>query len=344
MKKLKIEKLNKSFGNNHVLKDISFEVHEGETLAILGPSGCGKSTLLNLIAGLENLDSGRVLWNGQDLAEVPVYKRGFGLMFQDYALFPHMNVNNNVAFGLEMEKLPEAEINEKVRSALDLVSLEGFGERDIKQLSGGEQQRVALARSIVPQPRLLMLDEPLGSLDRALRERLLKDLAKILCSTSQTAIYVTHDQEEAFTIADRVVVLNDGRIAQIGTPSQIYNQPASLFVARFLGMKNIFSVEIIDGEIELPIGKIKIDKNYSGTVHALIRPETFSLSPDHKNKVSGKLVSAQFMGELTKIEIAIKEEIISINLISTDILPGTGETVTLYYDPYKSIQIFNSNQ
>jgi ABC-type Fe3+/spermidine/putrescine transport system ATPase subunit len=174
-----------------------------------------------------------------------------------------------------------------------------------------------------------------------LRERLLNDLAKILHSTSQTAIYVTHDQEEAFTIADRVVVMNDGRIVQIGTPIEIYNQPTSLFVAKFLGMKNIFSVEVIDGEIELPIGKIKVDKKYSGTVHALIRPETFSLAPDHKSKVSGKLVSVQFMGELTKIEIAIKEEIISINLISTDILPETGETVTLYYDPYDLVKIID---
>jgi ABC-type Fe3+/spermidine/putrescine transport system ATPase subunit len=341
MKKIKIENVNKSFGTNHVLKDISFEGKEGEILAILGPSGCGKSTLLNLIAGLENLDSGRVLWNEHDLAEVPVYKRGFGLMFQDYALFPHMNVNKNVAFGLEMEKLPEVEINEKVRSALDLVSLEGFGERDVNQLSGGEQQRVALARSIVPQPRLLMLDEPLGSLDRALRERLLKDLKKILRSTSQTAIYVTHDQEEAFTIADRVVVMNEGRIVQIGTPIEIYNQPASLFVARFLGMKNIFSVDVINGEIMLPIGKIKVDKKYSGIIHALIRPETFSLAPDHKSSVSGKLVSNQFMGELTKIEIVIKKETISITLISTDILPEIGETVTLYYDPYGSVQIID---
>jgi len=341
MKKLQIEQVNKNFGGNKVLDGISFDVLDGEILVILGPSGCGKSTLLNIISGLEPLDSGKVSWNNQALSGIPPYKRNFGLMFQDYALFPHMNVKNNIAFGLEMSNLPESEIIAKVESVLKLVGLEGFGERDVNELSGGEQQRVALARSIVPEPKLLMLDEPLGSLDRALRERLLKDLTKILRSTKQTTIYVTHDQEEAYSLADRVVVMNEGKVVQIGTPSQIYNQPANVFVARFVGLKNIYDVEVVNGEIELPIGKVSVDEKYKGHVNALIRPDTFSLRPDYKNMVTGKLFGVQFKGEVTKIEIAVGEHTMSVNLMSSDQLPETGSDLTLYYDPNRSIQIID---
>ena len=341
MKKLIIEQVSKKFGDNQVLNNVSFGVDEGEILAILGPSGCGKSTLLNIISGLEPLDSGQISWGGQNLSLIPPYKRNFGLMFQDYALFPHMNVKNNVAFGLEMMKLPESEINQKVESVLELVGLEGFGERDVNELSGGEQQRVALARSIVPEPKLLMLDEPLGSLDRALRERLLKDLTKILRSTSQTTVYVTHDQEEAYSLADTVVVMNKGRIIQIGTPNQIFNQPDNVFVARFVGLKNIYKVEVANGKIDLPIGRVSVDKKHKGYVNALIRPDTFSLMPGHDNKVTGKLVGIQFKGEVTKIEIAVGGQTISINLMSVNQLPELGADLTLYYDLKKSIQIID---
>jgi len=341
MKKLIIEQVSKKFGDNQVLNNVSFGVDEGEILAILGPSGCGKSTLLNIISGLEPLDSGQISWGGQNLSLIPPYKRNFGLMFQDYALFPHMNVKNNVAFGLEMMKLPESEINQKVESVLELVGLEGFGERDVNELSGGEQQRVALARSIVPEPKLLMLDEPLGSLDRALRERLLKDLTKILRSTSQTTVYVTHDQEEAYSLADTVVVMNKGRIIQIGTPNQIFNQPDNVFVARFVGLKNIYKVEVANGKIDLPIGRVSVDKKHKGYVNALIRPDTFSLMPVHDNKVTGKLVGIQFKGEVTKIEIAVGGQTISINLMSVNQLPELGADLTLYYDLKKSIQIID---
>jgi ABC-type Fe3+/spermidine/putrescine transport system ATPase subunit len=253
-----------------------------------------------------------------------------------------MNVHNNIAFGLEMLNLSKEEVTNKVESILKLMGLEGFDKRDVNELSGGEQQRVALARSIVPGPDLLMLDEPLGSLDRALRERLLKDLTKILRSASQTTIYVTHDQEEAFSIADRIVVMNKGKVAQIGAPAQIFNYPANVFVARFIGLKNIYRIEVVDNFIDLPVGKVSVDQSCKGIVNALIRPDGFSLKPDHENKFNGKLIGVQFKGEVTKIEIAVGEQVVSADFMSADQLPKIGADFTLYYDPIKSVQIIDS--
>src|SRR5512136_2275132 len=236
---LTVSHLRKSFDNAPLLRDVSFDVASSEIVCLLCPSGCGKTTLLNIIAGLELADSGQVLVEGQDISGVPVHRRGFGLMFQDLALFPHKNVRDNVAFGLRMAGLDLQAIDARVSEVLELVGLAGFEQRDVNQLSGGEQQRVALARSLAPRPRLLMLDEPLTSLDRTLRERLMNELRDILTRVGQTAIYVTHDQQEAFALADRVVILNAGRVAQIGTPLQVYGHPADAFVAHFLGLTNL---------------------------------------------------------------------------------------------------------
>jgi ABC-type Fe3+/spermidine/putrescine transport system ATPase subunit len=215
---LLVKDVHKSFGQTRALAGVSFDIQPGETLALLGPSGCGKSTLLNVIAGLETPDHGEVHWDGMPLAGMPAHKRGFGLMFQDYALFPHLSVARNVAFGLEVAKQERQAIESRVDEMLALVGLEDYAQREPDTLSGGEQQRVALARALAPGPRLLMLDEPLGALDRALREDLLKELRYILQQIHQTALYVTHDQEEAFSIADRVAVMRLGRTEQVGTP------------------------------------------------------------------------------------------------------------------------------
>ena len=236
---LQVSHIHKSFDGAPLLRDVSFDVAPSEIVCLLGPSGCGKTTLLNIIAGLEQAESGQVLVEGQDISGVPVHRRGFGLMFQDLALFPHKNVRDNVAFGLRMAGLAPQAIDARVSEVLELVGLAGFEQRDVNQLSGGEQQRVALARSLAPRPRLLMLDEPLSSLDRTLRERLMNELRDILTRVGQTAIYVTHDQQEAFALADRVVILNAGRVAQIGTPQEVYRAPADAFVARFLGLTNL---------------------------------------------------------------------------------------------------------
>ncbi len=233
---LTLTNLHKSYDGKPLLKGISLTVHAGETLSLLGPSGSGKSTLLRIISGLEVADAGDVLWDGQSLADVPSHLRNFGLIFQDYALFPHLNVFQNVAFGLKMQKMPKDEIQTRVTESLKQVHLTGFESRRVTELSGGEQQRVALARALAPRPRLLMFDEPLGALDRRLKEYLLVEIKEILQTSGVPAIYVTHDQAEAFALAQRVVLLNDGEIVQSGSPTEIVAHPASAWVAEFLGV------------------------------------------------------------------------------------------------------------
>ncbi|MBI5876948.1 MAG: ABC transporter ATP-binding protein [Chloroflexi bacterium] len=236
---LDIRRLNKSFGSRPVLHDIDLSIAAGEIVCLLGPSGSGKTTLLRLIAGLERADEGVITFDGRDLAPVAVHERGFGLMFQDLALFPHRDVFDNVAFGLRMANQPRAAVETRVRESLALVGLGAFAKRDVNLLSGGEQQRVALARALAPRPRLLMFDEPLGALDRLLREQLIVDIRAILKQTATTAVYVTHDQAEAMAISDRIAILNDGRVAQFGTPEELYHHPADEFVARFLDLGTV---------------------------------------------------------------------------------------------------------
>ena len=238
---LEIDGVVKSFGTAAALTGIHLAIERGTTMALLGPSGSGKSTLLRVVAGLEDPDLGEVRLEGRSLAGVPVSARGFGLMFQDLVLFPHLNVADNISFGLRMHRWPEDAARERVRELGELVQIDRLLDRGVDELSGGEQQRVALARSLAPKPSLLMLDEPLGSLDRTLRDDLIEEVRQILCKESVTALYVTHDQEEAFAIADRVAVMNDGRIAQEGRPGEVYFAPASSFVGKFLGHRNLFS-------------------------------------------------------------------------------------------------------
>ncbi|PKO21192.1 MAG: iron ABC transporter ATP-binding protein [Chloroflexi bacterium HGW-Chloroflexi-1] len=252
---LQVTHISKSYPGLPVLHDVSFTADEGEIVCLLGPSGCGKTTLLCIVAGLESPDAGRVVFAGEDLAGVPAHRRNFGLMFQDYALFPHRDVTANVAFGLRMQGRPAGEIAGRVREMLALVALAGYETRRVTDLSGGEQQRVALARSLAPGPRLLMLDEPLGALDRALSEQLMNELRIILKRVGVTALYVTHDQEEAFAIADRVLIMRarlemgeGGHIEQAGTPQAVYRHPATPYVAQFLGFRNLLEGVVIGAE------------------------------------------------------------------------------------------------
>jgi thiamine transport system ATP-binding protein len=217
------------------VSDVSLSVADGEVVALLGPSGCGKSTLLRTIAGLEKPSSGSVRWDSADLAGVPVHRREFGLVFQDGQLFPHRSVAGNVAFGLRMHRVDREEREKRVLSLLELVGLEGYADRRVTQLSGGEQQRVALARALAPSPRLLLLDEPLSALDRALREQLAVDLARLLREAATTALVVTHDHDEAFTLADRVAIMSRGRIVQVGPPAEVWSSPVDVETAKFLG-------------------------------------------------------------------------------------------------------------
>ncbi|MEB2333117.1 MAG: ABC transporter ATP-binding protein [Anaerolineaceae bacterium] len=242
---LALTSIAKSYGDKPLLQNISFTLGEGETVCLLGASGSGKSTLLRMIAGLETPDLGTIFFDDFDLASTPPHLRDFGLVFQDYALFPHLSVKDNVAFGLKIRRVGQAEISERTANSLKLVNLEGFEQRNVNDLSGGEQQRVALARALTIRPRLLMFDEPLGALDKTLREGLLNELRSILRRTKIPAIYVTHDQEEAFAIADRVLILHEGSIICEGTPAEVWANPKSAYVAKFLGLGNV-----IDGVVK----------------------------------------------------------------------------------------------
>ncbi len=258
---LELHAMSKRYAGTPLLEAINLTLEQGELACLLGPSGSGKTTLLRLIAGLEAPDAGRILLDGADITDVPAHRRGIGLMFQDYALFPHKNVMQNIAYGLELQGLRGAALRARVEEMLALVGLEGFAQRDVLSLSGGERQRVALARSLAPRPRLLLLDEPLGALDRTLRERLLDELRAILRRVQVTAITVTHDQEEAFALADHVFILHAGHIVQHGAPDGLYTQPANAWVARFLGLNNLYPATVISDappEVSCSLGRLRL--------------------------------------------------------------------------------------
>ncbi|HLF27471.1 MAG TPA: ATP-binding cassette domain-containing protein [Anaerolineae bacterium] len=334
---LQASHIHKSFDGTPVLRDVSFDVDAGAIVCLLGPSGCGKTTLLRVVAGLETPDAGVVTFAGRDLAHAPIHERGFGLMFQDFALFPHKNVWENVIFGLRMQNLPRDQIEEQAHAALELVGLTGFEARDVNELSGGEKQRVALARSLAPRPRLLMLDEPLGSLDRKLREELLHELRRILKRAGLTSIYVTHDQQEAFAIADRVAIMNAGRIEQIGAPQDVYRQPASEWVARFLGLSNLLpGIARADATIETPIGLLRIEASEAANeqVMVLIRPDAARRADGAQpNTVEGTLIEQSFRGGHTRALVRVGEVDLTLEFSASTELPEAGQRIRLALKP-----------
>jgi thiamine transport system ATP-binding protein len=268
---LAVDALSVRYGNFVALDAVDLTVADGEIVSVLGPSGSGKSTLLRAVAGLVPEAHGRVSWDGHDLAGVATHRREFGLMFQDHALFPHRDVLGNVTFGLRMHRVARPEIDERARVALDRVGLAGFEHRSVADLSGGEQQRVALARALAPEPRLLMLDEPFGALDRALRERLVGELRTLFTALGLSVLFVTHDHDEAFALADRVVVMHEGRVAQVGTPSEVWRRPAGAFVARFLG----WNVTDAFGDATRAIRPEALHVTGHGTVTGIVSARTF---------------------------------------------------------------------
>jgi len=314
---LELKHIEKNYNRLPLLEDVSFSVGKDETVCILGPSGGGKSTLLRIIAGLEEPAAGQVFWNGMEISKVPPHLREFGLMFQDYALFPHLNVFDNIAFGLHMHHLAEEEINRRVEEALEIVSLHQIADRSVTDLSGGEKQRVAFARALAPKPNLLMLDEPMGSLDRALRDQLIKELHMLISKMDIPVIYVTHDQEEAFSIADRILILNEGRIVQSGSPQYIYTHPEDLWVASFFGLNNRLEGKIcsVDPVIaETAIGKITFSCgkeifSAGDAVDLVILPTAISIEENNKglNYFKGRIIDNIFKGNNFVIRVGIQE-------------------------------------
>ena len=314
---LELKHIEKNYNQLPLLKDVSFSVGKDETVCILGPSGGGKSTLLRIIAGLEKQAAGQVLWDGREISTAPPHLRKFGLMFQDYALFPHLNVFDNIAFGLRMHHIAEDEISRRVDEALEMVSLRQIANRSVIDLSGGEKQRVAFARALAPKPNLLMLDEPMGSLDRALRDQLIKELHMLISKMDIPVIYVTHDQEEAFTIADRILILNEGRIVQYGSPQDIYTHPEDLWVASFFGLNNrlegkICSIdpivaETVIGKITFSCGKRKF--SIGEAVDLVILPTAINMKEnnDDLNYFKGQITENIFKGNSYTIRVEIRE-------------------------------------
>ena len=320
---LEVSALTVRFGGLTAVDGVELGVRPGEVVCLLGPSGCGKSTLLRAVAGLEVAAEGQVRWDGADLARVPPHRRRFGLMFQDYALFPHLDVAANVGFGLRMQGWGAAEVAGRVADVLDLVGMGGAGARSVGALSGGEQQRVALARALAPRPRLLLLDEPLGALDRALRERLLVELAALLDELGTTALHVTHDQEEAFTIGDRVAVMQEGRIVQVGTPAEVWRAPGSPFVARFLGFHVIEAVAS-GGRVEGPFGALPAPGRPDGPVHVVLRSDALRLAPT--GALQGEVVTTSFRGDHVVARVRTAVGVLDVDVDAPD-APGTRAVV-----------------
>ena len=303
------EKLVKRFDETLAVDEVSLAIGKGEIFALLGSSGCGKSTLLRLLAGFEKPTSGRILLGGQDIAKFPPYERPMNMMFQSYALFPHLDVWENVAFGLKREGLPKAEIKQRVGEMLDLVQLDGFAKRKPHQLSGGQQQRVALARCLAKRPTLLLLDEPLGALDKKLREQTQFELVNIIEQVDVTCVMVTHDQEEAMTMAHRLAVMSRGRVLQVGTPEEVYEHPANRFVADFIGNVNLFEGRLSVDESDrcaalTDIGEVHVGHGVSGPLNMrvtiAVRPEKIQISKqrpaaDH-NVFTGKVKDIAYFG------------------------------------------------
>lgn len=332
---IRLKDINVAFDGETILNNISLDIKDKEFVTFLGPSGCGKTTTLRIIGGFLNPDSGIVEFEGKKINNVPPYKRNVNTVFQRYALFPHLNVYENIAFGLRVKKMPEKEIEKRVEEMLELVNLRGFEKRNINRLSGGQQQRVAIARALVNRPKVLLLDEPLGALDLKLRKEMQTELKAIQQRLEITFIYVTHDQEEALTMSDTVVVMNKGDIQQIGTPVDIYNEPVNAFVADFIGESNILDgimrrdllVEICGREFEC------VDKGFGENVpvDVVIRPEDIKLIDVNDAKITGVVESVTFKG--VHYEMVIEAYDYSWLVHSTK-AAELGSAVGITFDPY----------
>lgn len=312
---VRMEHLRRVFAGVVALDELSLTLAPGELVALLGPSGCGKTTAMRLVAGLDEATSGKVLFDGQDMTHLGANRRNVGMVFQAYSLFPHMSAIDNVSFGLRMRRVNDAERRRRSGEMLELVGLSGFADRYAHQLSGGQQQRVALARALAIQPRVLLLDEPLSALDARVRARLRDEIRRVQLEVGTTTLFVTHDQEEALAIADRVGVMNKGRLEQLGTPTDIYSRPATPFVAEFVGLTNRIPGEVKSGEVvvrgvSLPL--VKSDTP-TGSAVALIRPEAISVATDGETSpgpLVGTVIAVAFLGATSRVTVDLGDQIV----------------------------------
>ncbi|MCS3431728.1 putrescine transport system ATP-binding protein [Klebsiella sp. BIGb0407] len=349
---LEIRNLTKSFDGQHAVDDVNLTIYKGEIFALLGASGCGKSTLLRMLAGFESPTQGQILLDGQDLSHVPPYQRPINMMFQSYALFPHMTVEQNIAFGLKQDKLPKAEIASRVAEMLTLVHMQEYAKRKPHQLSGGQRQRVALARSLAKRPKLLLLDEPMGALDKKLRDRMQLEVIDILERVGATCVMVTHDQEEAMTMAGRIAIMNRGKFVQIGEPEEIYEHPTTRFSAEFIGSVNVFEGLLRESQsdeliIDCPglVYPLKVESDVSVLdgvpVYVALRPEKVMLCEeapaDGFNFAVGEVVHIAYLGDLSIYHVRLRSgQMISAQLQNghrfRNGMPTWGDEVSLCWD------------
>lgn len=335
MANLRFENLSKKFGNVNAVQAMSLEINNGELVCLLGPSGCGKSTALRMVAGFETPSSGDILMNERSIITSPSNKRPTAMVFQKYTLWPHMNVFKNVAFGLQLRKLSSSDISKKVSEALDMVGLDGYAKRLPAQLSGGQQQRVAIARALVLEPKILLLDEPFSSLDAHLRVHLREELKRIQRNLGITTLFVTHDQEEALSLADRIAVMNSGKLEQFAKPSQLYAQPSSLFVAGFIGVMNMLSAKLEAGKVILAGQSFPAPKNLAaGDITIALRPEDVTIGNTSQSHWTAKVEQVMDLGPYQTVILKLEGVPPLKVMVSKSIVVKEDETVSLSLNRY----------
>ncbi|QNP20240.1 ferric ABC transporter ATP-binding protein [Providencia rettgeri] len=334
---VELKNVTKRFGNNTVIDDLSLSIPQGSMVTLLGPSGCGKTTVLRLVAGLEKPTEGRMFIDGEDVTDRSIQQRDICMVFQSYALFPHMSLGDNVGYGLKMLGLPKAEIKKRVDEALELVNLAGFADRFVDQISGGQQQRVALARALILKPKVLLFDEPLSNLDANLRRSMREKIRELQQQFNITSLYVTHDQSEAFAVSDMVLVMNKGKIMQLGSPQELYRQPASKFMASFMGDANIFpatlsadSVDIFNYRLPRP-EQFVTDKT---AVTVGVRPEAITLSLQGEDSQRCTVTHVAYMGPQYEVTVDWHGQSMLLQINATQLQPSVGENLYLQIHPY----------
>lgn len=334
---VELKNVTKRFGTNTVIEDLSLSIPQGSMVTLLGPSGCGKTTVLRLVAGLEKPTEGRMFIDGEDVTDRSIQQRDICMVFQSYALFPHMSLGDNVGYGLKMLGLPKAEIKQRVEEALELVDLAGFSARFVDQISGGQQQRVALARALILKPKVLLFDEPLSNLDANLRRSMREKIRELQQQFNITSLYVTHDQSEAFAVSDMVLVMNKGKIMQLGSPQELYRQPASKFMASFMGDANIFpatltsdSVNIFNYHLPRP-AQLTTDKT---EVTVGVRPEAITLSLQGEESQRCTISHVAYMGPQYEVTVDWHGQSMLLQINATQLQPAVGESLYLQIHPY----------